>query len=204
MAHTIMAHMIRAHTVLEHTVMLPTARPSLALLFLAIVLATLAACGGAPTKVVTSGDADSPTGGIGLAYIERDIKESRHRRYELDPDGTLRIGSGRAALLDQTDWKGVATPEQIAAIVGAARASGIFDGPPTCEPQLVDGDEMIFTTVEFAMPKGDPRGKRSYQLEGRCPSILPLRAAFEQASRARFVNQLDALPQAGAQAPRPK
>jgi hypothetical protein len=170
----------------------------------AIQVLSISGCA-APVTVARAGDADSPTGGLSIVYFDRELSEQRHRRYELLADGTFRVGSGRAALLGNTDWEGRATQEQIDAILGAAREGGLFDGEPVCEPALVDGKETIFTTIEIAMPNDAPDrrpgrpARFSYRLEGRCPSVLPLRAAFEDAARVRFDPQLNALPQPGLQ-----
>ncbi|MDZ4752950.1 MAG: hypothetical protein SGJ11_00455 [Phycisphaerae bacterium] len=164
----------------------------------ALALGVITGCA-TPTEVVRSGEASSRTGGIALMYADRNMREGRHRRYELDADGAFRVGSGAAAQRGATDWSGTATPEQIAVILNAARSAGIFDDAPACEPRLVDGHETIFTTIEWAMPKGDPRGKGAYHLEGICPALMPLRDAFEKAALVRFNKELDALPEPGRQ-----
>ena len=82
-----------------------------------------------------------------------------------------------------------------AAWMDAIEASGRATGPPVCTPVLVDGEETIFTRIEYAAPSGT----LVHDLRGRCPALDALRAAFERASLVRFERQLDRLPEAGPQ-----
>lgn len=140
-------------------------------------------------------DATSPTHGVAILFEERNPPQSIFRRYELYPDGTFKVGGGKVALMHQTDWSGQPSAEEIAAILAAADAAQLAFGGPACEPALVDGSESIYTTIEYASPSVN----RSFALEGRCPSLTPLREAFERAALVRFKRQLDALPDAGKQ-----
>lgn len=166
-----------------------------ALLAFALVLpASLVGCA-APMAMKASDDAASPTKGIAILYEERIVSQSVFRRYELYPDGTLKVGGGAAARDGKTEWSGAIAPADLEAILAAAEASGIASGAPACQPALVDGTETIRTHVEYA----SPAVAQQFDLEGRCPAILPLRDAFERAARVRFQRQLDALPEAGKQ-----
>lgn len=139
--------------------------------------------------------AASPTGGVALLIEERIPSQSKFRRFELHPDGSLRFGGGQVAILHKTDWEGRPSEAELQAILDALRDSGLRGGPPACEPRLADGDETIFTTIEYAAPDLE----QMYELEGRCPGLEALLAALEQAKTARFRRQMDALPEPGKQ-----
>ncbi len=140
-------------------------------------------------------DPASPTRGVAMLFEERIPGRSIFRRYELHPDGTLKVGGGAAARDRRTDWSGKPTDEELTAILDAIEASGIARSAPSCAPALVDGEETIFTRIEYAAPSGT----LVHELRGRCPSLDPLRTALEQAALVRFQRQLDRLPEAGAQ-----
>lgn len=166
---------------------------------LATALACLATLGGCATAMTmragAADDRSSPTKSIAILYEERIPSESVFRRYELYPDGTLKIGGGRVAMEHKTDWSGRPTDDELDAILVAAEDARLASGPPACTPALVDGSETISVLVEYA----SPTVSQSYALEGRCPTLAPLRDAFERAGLARFKRQLDALPEGGKQ-----
>lgn len=152
----------------------------------------VAACGG-PMKA-KAGDVRSPTGGVAIVFEDREIDEQRFRRFELDADGTLHVGGGRTALRRETDWSCTPSAEELRAILGAAERASLQEADIACDPVPEGDSDPMKTTIEYAWPGG----KRRIDLVGTCPAIEPLRAAFEQASLARFKRQLDALPEAGA------
>ncbi len=156
---------------------------------------TIVGCAAPMTMKAGDADATSPTRGVAILFEERNPPQSIFRRYELYPDGSLKVGGGKVALMHQTDWVGQPSAEEIAAILTAADGAQLASGGPACAPELVDGSESLFTTIEYA----SPAVSRSFALEGRCPSLAPLREAFERAALVRFKRQLDALPEAGKQ-----
>ncbi|MBL9147380.1 MAG: hypothetical protein JNM94_01670 [Phycisphaerae bacterium] len=172
---------------LSSVVLVVAALPSL--------VTVLALSGCTAPMSVQAGDASSPTGGVAIVFQERDVDELRFRRYELDADGTLRIGGGRSAQRMTTDWTGTASAEQIASILSAARTANLESGEIACQTDPNDQGEPVRTTIEYAWPDG----RRRLDLVGNCPSILPLRDVFESIGRARFQRHLDQLPEAGPQ-----
>jgi hypothetical protein len=169
------------------------------LLLLAIASASVASmsrCAAPPSmKAGDANDLSSPTRGVAVLLEERIPGRSIFRRYELHPDGTLKVGGGAAARDRRTEWSGTPSDDDLTAMLDAIDASGIATGPPACAPVIVDGEETIFTRVEYAAPSGTI----VHELHGRCPALDPLRAAFEKASLVRFDRQLDRLPEAGPQ-----
>ncbi|MDZ4831930.1 MAG: hypothetical protein SGJ09_17275 [Phycisphaerae bacterium] len=166
------------------------------IVLLPMLLAGLGSVVGCSPRVnLKAGEISSPTGGVAIMYDERNFPAQSFRRYELDSDGTLRVGGGRAAQAGTTTWSGTPSPEDLEAILSAVKAARFLDGEPACEPALVDGEESIATTIEYVAPNGSTH----VVLSGRCPTLMPLRAAFEQAARARFKQQIDALPEPGLQ-----
>jgi hypothetical protein len=168
-------------------------RPRALAALLVAALLSLVGCNAPMT--VEAGDATSPTGGVAIVFQERDVDELRFRRYELDADGTLRIGGGRSAQRQTTDWTGTATAEQIASILQAAREANLEAGDVVCHDDPNDDGDPVRTTIEYAWPEG----RRRHDLVGDCPAILPLRTVFETIGRARFQRHLDQLPEAGPQ-----
>ncbi|MFO0829874.1 MAG: hypothetical protein U0572_17160 [Phycisphaerales bacterium] len=171
-----------------------------ALWIVALVPAVVVALVGcAPKSQVKPGEASSPTGGVAMIFEERNLAAMSFRRYELDPDGTLRVGGGKSAQSGKTDWSGTPDPADLKAILSAIRAAGLLHATVVCEPRLVDDKESIRTNIDYAAPDGSCK----LELEGYCPVILPIRAAFEKAATTRFKPQLDALPEPGVQRKRP-
>jgi hypothetical protein len=167
----------------------------------AITLAMPLAIGCATPASMKAGKAEgadgrvSPTRGVAVLFEERIPSRSIFRRYELHPDGSLKVGGGAAARDRRTEWTGTPNDDELTAILDAIDASGIAVGPPACTPALVEGEESIFVRIEYAAPSGT----LVHELGGRCPALEPLREAFEKASLVRFERQLDRLPEAGAQ-----
>lgn len=144
---------------------------------------------------VESGGADSPTRGIAFLLDEQIPTQSKYRRFELLADGTLKVGGGQAALLHKTDWERTLSGTDLQSVLDAIEAARLDEGPPRCEPRLVDGEESQFTRIEYASPSGT----FAFDVQGRCPSIEPIRAALERLALSRYQRSLDALPEPGLQ-----
>jgi hypothetical protein len=170
--------------------------PLMLMFSLALASHTLVGCGVRTSmRAGEVDDASSPTRGAALLWEERVPGESRFRRFELHPDGTLKVGGGLTAMQHKTDWTATPTPEDLRAILGAIDESGLAHGPPACSPLLVDGEESRFLLIEYVTPAS----AHVFELAGRCASLESLRATLERVAASRYQRTLEALPEAGKQ-----
>ncbi len=126
------------------------------------------------------------TGGVEISLHRREGNALAY--YDLEPDGTLSYAGGREALAGNTTWTGTLTREQADSVLGLVRKAGLFDRPPESGPK---GEPIWIVKLKW------PQGKQSFKAYGLQPSLVPIFERFDELAKARFVDQLDALPRPG-------
>lgn len=156
------------------------------MLLFAVGLAALVVAGGCRSGPMPIGDERLER----LVVTDRDPTEGRFRRYEVDGDGTFRVGSGARARLGETDPAPSLDDADLDRLDAAVRRAGWLDA----ESPVSAGDGPRRLQVEMTVEGAVRRLEVSAHGRRFDPGAAAVVAELDAFARRRFSGVLDALP----------